>query len=191
MYRSRYAHQFPCEEQTPNGHILTSPIGMYALRERRQHVTQEDFEFAVAKVGSCVASYRICTGAHQIHSTGSEKEPGREHFCQQAILMICAPVSHSPVVVVIILCVIWTHTQSSIKAGMQSLCSDGKLCQVYIAFHSKGSYIQPHEPNKINDPTPADKHLAHILTNLSIGQFTGHNIGRITTRSASFFEGLT
>lgn len=23
---------------------------MYALRERRQHVTQEDFEFAVAKV---------------------------------------------------------------------------------------------------------------------------------------------
>ena len=27
-----------------------SPLGMYALRERRQHVTQEDFEFAVAKV---------------------------------------------------------------------------------------------------------------------------------------------
>lgn len=25
-------------------------VGMYALRERRQHVTQEDFEFAVAKV---------------------------------------------------------------------------------------------------------------------------------------------
>ena len=25
-------------------------LGMYALRERRQHVTQEDFEFAVAKV---------------------------------------------------------------------------------------------------------------------------------------------
>ena len=24
--------------------------GMYALRERRQHVTQEDFEFAIAKV---------------------------------------------------------------------------------------------------------------------------------------------
>jgi ATP-dependent 26S proteasome regulatory subunit len=23
---------------------------MYALRERRQHVTQEDFEFAIAKV---------------------------------------------------------------------------------------------------------------------------------------------
>ena len=27
-----------------------SLLGMYALRERRQHVTQEDFEFAVAKV---------------------------------------------------------------------------------------------------------------------------------------------
>jgi ATP-dependent 26S proteasome regulatory subunit len=25
-------------------------LGMYALRERRQHVTQEDFEMAVAKV---------------------------------------------------------------------------------------------------------------------------------------------
>lgn len=31
-------------------HALTSISGMYALRERRQHVTQEDFEFAVAKV---------------------------------------------------------------------------------------------------------------------------------------------
>jgi 26S proteasome regulatory subunit T6 len=30
--------------------ILISLLGMYALRERRQHVTQEDFEFAVAKV---------------------------------------------------------------------------------------------------------------------------------------------
>ena len=28
--------------------VLTS-TGMYALRERRQHVTQEDFEFAIAK----------------------------------------------------------------------------------------------------------------------------------------------
>jgi 26S proteasome regulatory subunit T6 len=31
-------------------HPVTSATGMYALRERRQHVTQEDFEFAVAKV---------------------------------------------------------------------------------------------------------------------------------------------
>lgn len=28
---------------------------MYALRERRQHVTQEDFEFAVAKVSFSLA----------------------------------------------------------------------------------------------------------------------------------------
>ena len=31
-------------------HSVTISTGMYALRERRQHVTQEDFEFAVAKV---------------------------------------------------------------------------------------------------------------------------------------------
>lgn len=31
--------------------FLIYDLGMYALRERRQHVTQEDFEFAVAKVG--------------------------------------------------------------------------------------------------------------------------------------------
>ena len=32
-------------------------LGMYALRERRQHVTQEDFEFAVAKVGLLIPFY--------------------------------------------------------------------------------------------------------------------------------------
>lgn len=31
---------------------ICTEAGMYALRERRQHVTQEDFEFAVAKVRS-------------------------------------------------------------------------------------------------------------------------------------------
>jgi len=30
--------------------LFITHAGMYALRERRQHVTQEDFEFAVAKV---------------------------------------------------------------------------------------------------------------------------------------------
>lgn len=30
---------------------ICTEAGMYALRERRQHVTQEDFEFAIAKVG--------------------------------------------------------------------------------------------------------------------------------------------
>jgi 26S proteasome regulatory subunit T6 len=38
---------------------------MYALRERRQHVTQEDFEFAIAKVRlsvtRCVHATDICT----------------------------------------------------------------------------------------------------------------------------------
>jgi 26S proteasome regulatory subunit T6 len=33
---------------------------MYALRERRQHVTQEDFEFAVAKVRR-LSSYLSCS----------------------------------------------------------------------------------------------------------------------------------
>ena len=30
---------------------VCTEAGMYALRERRVHVTQEDFELAVAKVG--------------------------------------------------------------------------------------------------------------------------------------------
>lgn len=34
----------PSDQETNRG------IGMYALRERRQHVTQEDFEMSVAKV---------------------------------------------------------------------------------------------------------------------------------------------
>lgn len=33
-----------------DGSMYPFLLGMYALRERRQHVTQEDFEFAVAKV---------------------------------------------------------------------------------------------------------------------------------------------
>ena len=35
--------------------------GMYALRERRQHVTQEDFEFAIAKVRRPVLQRRDAT----------------------------------------------------------------------------------------------------------------------------------
>lgn len=39
--------------------VFSSIVGMYALRERRQHVTQEDFEFAIAKVcillSDCIA----------------------------------------------------------------------------------------------------------------------------------------
>ena len=33
---------------------VCTEAGMYALRERRVHVTQEDFEMAVGKVGSLV-----------------------------------------------------------------------------------------------------------------------------------------
>lgn len=60
--------------------------GMYALRERRQHVTQEDFEFAVAKV-------KYTAAFHLRHSfsdscAGAQEEPGRKHIRQQALLMI-------------------------------------------------------------------------------------------------------
>lgn len=40
-----------------------SLTGMYALRERRQHVTQEDFEFAVAKV-HCRSILRLQISLH-------------------------------------------------------------------------------------------------------------------------------
>jgi len=49
-----------------------TPIGMYALRERRQHVTQEDFEFAVAKV--CLTCF-LQQYAHMLSFQGTEKEP--------------------------------------------------------------------------------------------------------------------
>ena len=37
---------------------ICTEAGMYALRERRQHVTQEDFEFAIAKVRRPILSSR-------------------------------------------------------------------------------------------------------------------------------------
>lgn len=40
---------------------VCTEAGMYALRERRVHVTQEDFEMAVAKVGGAVISHYIYT----------------------------------------------------------------------------------------------------------------------------------
>jgi hypothetical protein len=47
---------------------LVPILGMYALRERRQHVTQEDFEFAIAKVSillsACLANIvRVLLGS--------------------------------------------------------------------------------------------------------------------------------
>ena|ERR1700749_1586076 len=53
-------------------------IGMYALRERRQHVTQEDFEFAVAKVrySSFQLSVMLLTGAHQLIQVLKKNQEG-------------------------------------------------------------------------------------------------------------------
>ena len=58
---------------------------MYALRERRQHVTQEDFEFAVAKVCQrwLLSDFEITDEA----VVGIEAEPRRKHFCQQTFLL--------------------------------------------------------------------------------------------------------
>jgi ATP-dependent 26S proteasome regulatory subunit len=42
---------------TPLLQACCTEAGMYALRERRVHVTQEDFEMAVAKV---IASSLLC-----------------------------------------------------------------------------------------------------------------------------------
>ena len=58
---------------------------MYALRERRQHVTQEDFEFAVAKVRTEGA--RRCVARALTVWTGSEEEPRGKHVCEQAVLI--------------------------------------------------------------------------------------------------------
>ncbi|CAL1708614.1 unnamed protein product [Somion occarium] len=57
---------------------ICTEAGMYALRERRQHVTQEDFEFAVAKVR---AISRCSMGKLNecVFYVGLEEEPGRKH----------------------------------------------------------------------------------------------------------------
>ena len=43
---------------------------MYALRERRVHVTQEDLELAVAKVSGCVCLSRFCLHYLVFHVKG-------------------------------------------------------------------------------------------------------------------------
>lgn len=40
----------------PSSQGVCTEAGMYALRERRVHVTQEDFEMAVAKVSAVVGA---------------------------------------------------------------------------------------------------------------------------------------
>ena len=62
---------------------------MYALRERRQHVTQEDFEFAVAKVRSMTQTFEAITQSiSRTTLTGSQEEPGGKHVGQQTLLVI-------------------------------------------------------------------------------------------------------
>jgi hypothetical protein len=66
-------------------------LGMYALRERRQHVTQEDFEFAVAKVRAKRVKSRVAIVLTvYLLRTGSEEEPRREHVREQVILIATA-----------------------------------------------------------------------------------------------------
>ncbi len=67
---------------------ICTEAGMYALRERRQHVTQEDFEFAVAKVSAALLStlFPAADGAF----SGAEKEPRGQHVRQQAFLVVFA-----------------------------------------------------------------------------------------------------
>jgi len=60
---------------------------MYALRERRQHVTQEDFEFAVAKVFTVIGFLQSYADVDSF--LGAEKEPRGQHFGQQAFLIDC------------------------------------------------------------------------------------------------------
>jgi len=56
---------------------ICTEAGMYALRERRQHVTQEDFEFAVAKVWLLLSLDAETILTAQL---GVEEEPRRQYF---------------------------------------------------------------------------------------------------------------
>jgi len=56
---------------------ICTEAGMYWLRERRQHVTQEDFKFAVAKVWLFLFLDPETTLTVQV---GVEEEPRRQYF---------------------------------------------------------------------------------------------------------------
>jgi hypothetical protein len=82
--------------------IACGLLGMYALRERRQHVTQEDFEFAIAKVRS--SDEKLLRGQwtdRRGRIPGVETEPGRQYIGQQAVqlgalaLLMCVLASWS------------------------------------------------------------------------------------------------
>ena len=69
---------------------ICTEAGMYALRERRQHVTQEDFEFAVAKVRRSHDAVRVMTSNPVPCPVGSQEEPGGQHLRQQVVLVDAA-----------------------------------------------------------------------------------------------------
>lgn len=68
---------------------------MYALRERRQHVTQEDFEFAVAKVRSVLGlpSAPRILGFNIFFATGSQEAERRQYVREQVVHMITSVVA--------------------------------------------------------------------------------------------------
>jgi len=66
---------------------ICTEAGMYALRERRQHVTQEDFEFAIAKVRRPTLHSKPRADTSNL-PIGVEEEPGRKHVRQQVVLIV-------------------------------------------------------------------------------------------------------
>lgn len=61
MFRTCTGHDFimhTIQDSLRVAPYLGAQAGMFALRERRQHVTQEDFEMAVSKVMKCLVNER-------------------------------------------------------------------------------------------------------------------------------------
>lgn len=61
---------------------VCTEAGMFALRERRQHVTQEDFEMAVAKV---TIGRNIFPTFIDCSCTGYAQGRGQEHESEAAV----------------------------------------------------------------------------------------------------------
>ena len=66
---------------------ICTEAGMYALRERRQHVTQEDFEFAIAKVRCPILPNKLRPDT-PVLLIGIEEEPGRKYVRQQVVFIV-------------------------------------------------------------------------------------------------------
>ena len=61
---------------------------MYALRERRVHVTQEDFELAVAKVSSSSLFFFFQIYSNKQYVLGYAKRFGEERFLEETLEVI-------------------------------------------------------------------------------------------------------